>query len=41
MDIIVLKPGATEEALRHILKKLESKGLNAHVSRGTERKLSA
>ena len=37
MDIIVLKPDATEEALRHILKKLESKGLNAHVSKGTER----
>jgi 3-deoxy-7-phosphoheptulonate synthase len=37
MDIIVLRPGATEEALRHILKKLESKGLNAHVSKGTER----
>ncbi len=37
MDIIVLKPGATEDALRHILKKLESRGLNAHVSRGTER----
>ncbi|HWR57462.1 MAG TPA: 3-deoxy-7-phosphoheptulonate synthase [Thermodesulfovibrionales bacterium] len=37
MDIIVLKPGATEDALRHLLKKLESKGLNTHVSRGTER----
>jgi 3-deoxy-7-phosphoheptulonate synthase len=37
MDIIVLKPDATEEALRHILKKLESRGLNAHVSKGTER----
>ena len=37
MDIIVLKPDATDEALRHILKKLESKGLNAHVSKGTER----
>ena len=37
MDIIVLKPDASEEALRHILKKLESKGLNAHVSKGTER----
>lgn len=37
MDIIVLRPDATEEALRHILKKLESKGLNAHVSKGTER----
>lgn len=37
MDIVVLKQDATEEALRHLLKKLESKGLNAHVSRGTER----
>ncbi len=37
MDIIVLRLDATEEALKHILKKLESKGLNAHVSRGTER----
>ncbi|HYA31600.1 MAG TPA: 3-deoxy-7-phosphoheptulonate synthase [Thermodesulfovibrionales bacterium] len=37
MDIIVLKPDATDEALRHLLKKLESKGLNAHVSKGTER----
>lgn len=37
MDIIVLRPDATEEALRHILKKLESRGLNAHVSKGTER----
>jgi len=37
MDIIVLKPDATEEALRHILKKLESRGLNSHVSKGTER----
>jgi 3-deoxy-7-phosphoheptulonate synthase len=37
MDIIVLRPDAAEEALRHILKKLESRGLNAHVSKGTER----
>jgi 3-deoxy-7-phosphoheptulonate synthase len=37
MDIIVLRPDATEEALRHLLKKLESKGLKAHVSKGTER----
>lgn len=37
MDIIVLKPDATDEALRHLLKKLESKGLNTHVSKGTER----
>ncbi len=37
MDIIVLKPEATDEDLRHVVKKLESKGLKAHVSRGTER----
>lgn len=37
MDIIVLKPDATEEALKHIIKKLEGKGLSANVSRGTER----
>lgn len=37
MDIIVLKPGTTEEQVRHIIKKLESKGLQANVSKGTER----
>jgi len=37
MDIIVLRPDATDEALRHLLKKLESKGLSVHVSKGTER----
>ncbi|HET6514289.1 MAG TPA: 3-deoxy-7-phosphoheptulonate synthase [Thermodesulfovibrionales bacterium] len=37
MDIIVLKPGASDDALKHLLKKLESKGLTANVSRGTER----
>lgn len=37
MDIIVLKPDVSEEALRHIIKKLESKGLKAHISKGTER----
>lgn len=37
MDIIVLKPEANDEDIRHILKKLESKGLKANVSRGTER----
>ena len=37
MDIVVLKPDATEETVRHLVKKLESKGLKAHVSRGTER----
>lgn len=37
MDIIVLKPDVTEEAIRHIVKKLENKGLSANISRGTER----
>ncbi|MBF0507070.1 MAG: 3-deoxy-7-phosphoheptulonate synthase [Nitrospirae bacterium] len=37
MDIIVLQPETSEEDIRHILKKLESKGLKANVSQGTER----
>lgn len=37
MDIIVLLPETSEEHIRHILKKLESKGLKANVSQGTER----
>ncbi|NOY63866.1 MAG: 3-deoxy-7-phosphoheptulonate synthase [Nitrospirae bacterium] len=37
MDIIVLKPEATEDDIRHVVKKLEGKGLKAHVSKGTER----
>jgi 3-deoxy-7-phosphoheptulonate synthase len=37
MDIIVLGTDATEEDIRHVLKKLESRGLQAHVSKGTER----
>jgi 3-deoxy-7-phosphoheptulonate synthase len=37
MDIIVLLPDTAEENIRHILKKLESKGLKANVSQGTER----
>jgi 3-deoxy-7-phosphoheptulonate synthase len=37
MDIIVLKPEAKDEDIRHILKKLESRGLKANVSKGTER----
>jgi 3-deoxy-7-phosphoheptulonate synthase len=37
MDIIVIRPDTPEENVRHILKKLESKGLKANVSRGTER----
>ena len=39
MDIIVLKPGTPEENIRHILKKLESKGLKSSLSQGTERAL--
>ena len=37
MDIIVLKPDTSEEDMRHIVKKLESKGLKANLSQGTER----
>jgi len=37
MDIIVLKTDATEEEIRHVIKKLESRGLKANVSQGTER----
>ena len=37
MDIIVIQPDTPEENIRHILKKLESKGLSANISRGTER----
>lgn len=37
MDIIVLKPSATEDDLRRIVKKLESRGLRANISKGTER----
>jgi 3-deoxy-7-phosphoheptulonate synthase len=37
MDIIVLKQSATEEELRHIVKKLESRGLQANISKGSER----
>lgn len=37
MDIIVLKRDATEEEMRHVVKKLESRGLKAHISAGTER----
>ncbi|UCG78445.1 MAG: 3-deoxy-7-phosphoheptulonate synthase [Nitrospirota bacterium] len=37
MDIIVLKPSAKDKDIRHIVKKLESKGLRSHVSKGTER----
>ena len=37
MDIIVLSRDATEKQLGHIVKKLESRGLQANVSKGTER----
>lgn len=37
MDIIVLKPGTTEDGIKHLVKRLEDKGLAAHVSKGTER----
>jgi 3-deoxy-7-phosphoheptulonate synthase len=37
MDIIVLKPDTQEDQIRHVVKKLEGKGLRAHVSKGTER----
>ena len=37
MDIIVLRPGTSEEELRHIVKKLESRGLQANLSKGAER----
>lgn len=37
MDIIVLQPDMTDENIRHIIKKLEGKGLKANVSRGSER----
>ncbi|HDH06125.1 MAG TPA: 3-deoxy-7-phosphoheptulonate synthase, partial [Nitrospirae bacterium] len=37
MDIIVLKRGATAKELRHIVKKLENKGFEANISKGTER----
>jgi len=39
MDIIVLKPGATDKEIRHIVKKLESRGFKANISKGTERTL--
>lgn len=37
MDIIVLKPGATDEDLKRIVKKLEHRGLKTNISKGTER----
>jgi 3-deoxy-7-phosphoheptulonate synthase len=37
MDIIVLRPSTTDKEIRHIVKKLESKGFKANISKGTER----
>ena len=37
MDIIVLSRDATEKQLSRIIKKLESRGLQANISKGTER----
>lgn len=37
MDIIVLSPDASDKHLKHVLKKLEDKGLRGTVSQGTER----
>jgi 3-deoxy-7-phosphoheptulonate synthase len=37
MDIIVLKTDATEEDLKHVVKKLEDRGLRVNISQGTER----
>lgn len=37
MDIIVLRPDASEDNLTHIVKRLKDRGLKAQVSRGTER----
>ncbi|MEC4675624.1 MAG: 3-deoxy-7-phosphoheptulonate synthase [Nitrospirota bacterium] len=37
MDIIVLRQDAAEEEIRHVIKKLESRGLKANISKGTER----
>src|SRR5512142_1737255 len=36
MDIIVLRHDATDEDIRHIIKKLENRGLQANLSKGTE-----
>jgi 3-deoxy-7-phosphoheptulonate synthase len=35
--IIVVKPDATAEQIEHIIKKIKDHGLQAHVSKGTER----
>ena len=37
--IIVLKPHATEAEVAQVIRKIESFGLAAHISKGTEREL--
>lgn len=37
MDIIVLKPSAKARDIKHLIKKLESKGLKTHLSEGAKR----
>lgn len=37
MDIIVLNQDATEKEIDYIVKRLETRGLKAHISKGTER----
>lgn len=37
MDIIVLRPGTTDKEIRHVVKKLASRGFKAQISKGTER----
>ena len=35
--IIILKPGVTDEQIDHVIERVESLGLQAHLSRGTYR----
>jgi 3-deoxy-7-phosphoheptulonate synthase len=35
--IIVLKSGVTEDQVQHVVERVESLGLKAHLSRGTYR----
>jgi len=35
--IVILKPGATEQEVQHIVQKAEKLGLKSHISRGVER----
>ncbi len=35
--IIILKSGATEEQIQHVIERVESHGMSAHLSRGTHR----